>query len=103
MDLTECRRREEIELASDPSSRLSIAESFLAVGADVNAAESSNGFTPLHLAAYFGEIVTFKLLLYHGADPDSKDFFGRTAVDLALNDKMKEELQHIITAFLNED
>jgi ankyrin repeat protein len=51
-------------------------------GADVNAT-SSNGFTPLHYAAYNGHADVVKLFLENGADPSIKDNSGKTAADIA--------------------
>src|SRR5688572_29274133 len=39
--------------------------------------------TPLHWAAFNGNVESCRLLLAKGADPNRKDFFGNTAVDTA--------------------
>jgi uncharacterized protein len=43
----------------------------LAVTGDAVGARSPDGFTPLHLAAYFGKGDAVRLLLDHGADPNA--------------------------------
>jgi ankyrin repeat protein len=44
---------------------------------------ASEGETPLHLAAAFGQKDAVELLLDHGADPSATDGDGRTATELA--------------------
>ena len=48
--------------------------------ADVNAAESGSGMTPLHGAARWNRLTTAGLLLANGAEVDARDRFGRTAL-----------------------
>jgi ankyrin repeat protein len=43
----------------------------LAAGSDLAGGYSADGFTPLHLASYFGNEPMARLLLEHGADPDA--------------------------------
>lgn len=54
-------------------------------GADVNATESTEGFTALMTAAAMGEVDVIKILLARGADPDIKDADNDTAKDHAKN------------------
>ena len=51
-------------------------------GAHVNARDKRGGWTPLHLAAWFGKSrAVFQALLDVGADPDAKDDAGRTPLE----------------------
>lgn len=59
-------------------------ETALASGADVNARERDNRYTPLHTAAMADNDQAVKFLLQHGADPDIVDEDGRTALMMAL-------------------
>jgi uncharacterized protein len=52
----------------------------LASGADINARERRDRYTPLHTAAIAGNDQAVKFLLQHGADPDIIDEDGRTAL-----------------------
>ena len=53
-----------------------------AAGAHVNARDKRGGWTPLHLAAWFGKSrAVFQALLDVGADPDAKDDAGRTPLE----------------------
>lgn len=49
-------------------------------GADINA--TSDGLTPLHIAAMFGQLDMVTFLLEHGADKNLKDNTGHTAQQL---------------------
>ena len=49
----------------------------IAYGADIHARDV-NGWTPLHYAAYLGQVKMVEDLLYHGADPQARDANGRT-------------------------
>ena len=56
----------------------------LAAGADPNA-ETTNGWTPLHLAASAGKDLTvFQVLMAAGADPAAKNYGGRGATPLEI-------------------
>ena len=46
-------------------------------GADVNARDEA-GDTPLHYAAYFGELAVIRLLVERGADVSALNSYGRT-------------------------
>lgn len=58
-------------------------EAARASGADINARERSNRYTPLHTAAIAGNDDAVKFMLQHGADPDVIDEDGRTALMMA--------------------
>jgi len=62
-----------------------IVKLLLAVGADVNAAQSW-GFTPLHSVANNDDRESAEALLAAGADPPPKTDEGKTAADLAGED-----------------
>merc|ERR1712153_131556 len=51
--------------------------------ADVNWVSTYHGYTALHWAAYHNRAAIVQLLLEHGANPDLKDEFGRTALEMA--------------------
>ncbi|WP_341808558.1 ankyrin repeat domain-containing protein [Wolbachia endosymbiont (group E) of Neria commutata] len=63
-----------------------VKEILIKKGADVNAIESTTGFTPLHKAAMEGDIRGVRLLLEKGADPYIKEKFnGLMPLDLAMS------------------
>lgn len=68
---------------------LSMAESLLSNGADVNVAQQG-GWTPLHQAAGHGQIEMVRLLLNYGADVASKNEEGKTPIDLARENEFTE-------------
>lgn len=47
-------------------------------GADVNTTDRQQLSTPLHLAAYLGDVETLNTLLEHGANIDQQDILGYT-------------------------
>jgi len=60
--------------------------------------QSSEGFTPLHIAAIWGRREAVNLLLTHGADATIPDNDGKTALDWA-----REEAQDELTIKLLEE
>lgn len=58
----------------------------LEAGADVNAPQEK-GFTPLHEAAATGKLDLLRILLSHGANPEQKTEDGKSALDLARDQK----------------
>ena len=65
-------------------------------GADVNATQHG-GFTPLHAAAFSGELALVRLLVDSGAALDPKTNDGQTALDLA-REKGHDEVVKLIEA-----
>ncbi len=56
----------------------------IAAGADVSAAQS-NGTTPLHWAAYNGDVELARALLEHGAEADVMNAYGSSPLSEAVN------------------
>jgi ankyrin repeat protein len=63
-----------------------IVRVLLEAGADPNA-KSREGGTPLHTAAFTGDLEITELLLAHGADPNATDPRGHTPLDVARDRK----------------
>jgi ankyrin repeat protein len=59
------------------------AEILLQAGAQVNP-RSAGGFTPLHKAAFRGDLELVQLLLSHGSVVDARSEDGRTPLDMAM-------------------
>lgn len=68
--------------ASKEVRNAAVIERLIQVGADINA-KARNDETPLHKAADYGNIDAVRVLLAHGADPNSVDTAGKTPLDLA--------------------
>ncbi len=63
---------------------LSLIETLISGGADINAKAGGNGGALLHSAAYWGHKEVVELLIASGADVDVKDLQGQTPLDTAL-------------------
>jgi ankyrin repeat protein len=72
--------------AASASGSLSIVRALLEAGADVNALQEK-GFTPLHEAAATGKLELLRLLLDHGANAELQTEDGKSALDLARDEK----------------
>jgi ankyrin repeat protein len=72
--------------AAAASGSLSIVRALIEAGADVNAPQEK-GFTPLHEAAATGKLELVRILLDHGASPDQTTEDGKSALDLARDEK----------------
>ena len=66
-----------------------IVRVLLEAGADPNA-KSREGGTPLHTAAFTGDLEIAELLLAHGADPNATDPRGHTPLEVARDRKNVE-------------
>jgi ankyrin repeat protein len=62
-------------------------------GIDVNKTNRKSGFTPLMCAACYGRVEIVKLLLKHGADKNSLDSRGFSALDFARKMNKKTVLE----------
>ncbi|XP_024865033.1 ankyrin repeat domain-containing protein 31-like [Kryptolebias marmoratus] len=69
-----------------------VVEELLKAGAMVNA-RSCNGVTPLHDAVALGNYQVVKLLLQNGSNPSDRDVGGRSALDLAAEENLKDLLR----------
>lgn len=84
---------------------LSLVESLVALGADINAQEQCNGRSPLHLAVDLQHLALVRLLLRKGANPNSLTYGGHTPYHLTfgrLNDAIREELLEVTNSELRE-
>jgi ankyrin repeat protein len=64
--------------SADPLAQSDTIALLLQAGADPRAAEPDTGLTPLHRAAYEGQVASAIALLDHGADPNARDAEGCT-------------------------
>lgn len=81
------------------ASESEIVRLLLEAGADPNA-KSREGGTPLHAAAFTGDLEIAELLLAYGADPSETNAKGLTALDLARerrNVEVAALLHHAVT------
>ena len=69
------------------------------VADDFGACGVQNGATPLHTAAYYGQLEVVQLLLRHGADKELKRNDGRKPVDVVCDGGNKQH-KAAITALL---
>jgi ankyrin repeat protein len=67
-----------------------LVQSLLNRGADVNC-QQDDLRSPLHLAAYYGELKIARLLAEHKADINSRDKEGKTPLYLLLEDSGRNE------------
>jgi hypothetical protein len=65
-------------------------------GADVNALENDDSYTPLHVAVNYGRVEVVRVLLEHGANVGAEDKKGKTPLQLASN-KGYEEIMKLIS------
>ncbi len=71
------------------------AVSLLKNGADVNA-KDVEGWSPLHWAAFVGDVRIARLLLDKGGNPELRNFSGNTPLDLAQFNN-KQEMVNLLT------
>ena len=72
---------------------LEIAKYLVENGTDINAKDSDWGYTALIYAAEHGNLEIVKYLVEKGANVNIKDNHGRTALDLAETEEIKEVLR----------
>ena len=77
------------------SQSMSIAKVLLQSGASPEVVESTYGCTPLHYCAGSGNIDLCKMLLSHGAQVNSADFYNYTCVDYAREARMMEAATYL--------
>ena len=77
------------------SQSMSIAKVLLQNGADPEVIESTYGCTPLHYCGGSGNIGLCKMLIAHGAQINSTDFYSYTCVDYAREAKMHEAVIYL--------
>lgn len=57
-------------------------------GADIDT-QNDYKFTPLHLASMWGHKEVIKTLIHHGANQEIRNYEGKTAEDVAMNDETR--------------
>jgi ankyrin repeat protein len=62
-------------------------------GANANSVEREIGRTPLHWAAFRGRKTIAEMLLAHGANMDTRDWYGRTPLSLAKEGDHSETIE----------
>lgn len=77
------------------SQSMSIAKVLLQNGADPEVVESTYGCTPLHYCGGSGNIGLCKMLIAHGAQINSTDFYSYTCVDYAREAKMHDAVLYL--------
>jgi ankyrin repeat protein len=76
------------------ASHTKVATLLVERGGDVNASQPGlDGWSPLHLAAWKGNVEAVRFLLSKGADPSMLDWYGKTAADWALKESHLETVQ----------
>uniref|UniRef100_A0A669QGM9 Uncharacterized protein n=1 Tax=Phasianus colchicus TaxID=9054 RepID=A0A669QGM9_PHACC len=68
-----------------------VISELLKAGADVNS-RGLDGILPIHDAVYINSLEAARILLQHGANPCERNDSGRSALDEACDDEMKELL-----------
>ncbi|KAM4625120.1 nuclear factor of kappa light polypeptide gene enhancer in B-cells inhibitor, alpha b [Polymixia lowei] len=84
---------------------LSLVESLVSLGADINAQEQCNGRSALHLAVDQQNLSLVRLLLKGGADPNHLTYGGHSPFHLTYgrhNDDIKKELYPLTNPALTE-
>ncbi|XP_056151254.1 nuclear factor of kappa light polypeptide gene enhancer in B-cells inhibitor, alpha b [Lampris incognitus] len=84
---------------------LSLVESLVALGADINAQEQCNGRSALHLAVDQQNLSLVRLLLHSGADPNHLTYGGHSPFHLTYgrqNDDIRKELYLLTNPDLRE-
>ncbi|ROT61622.1 putative serine/threonine-protein phosphatase 6 regulatory ankyrin repeat subunit B isoform X3 [Penaeus vannamei] len=89
------RRESALHLAARVKDGEKCAEMLLKSGADANLPKD-DGQTPLHLAAFHGNLLTLKLLLEDNANPSLQSKTGETALHLACSSCRVEVVKAII-------
>ncbi len=65
-------------------------------GVDVNKRSGKKQFSPLHVAALEGNVASVNYLLEHGANVNSRDYYQRTPLFLALENRQQAVVERIL-------